>query len=304
MDSAQRTKPTIGILYPGELGSRLAGCISATGVRVVTTLANRSGRTKEFCRGLKIDILDSMEDFALQSDVVFSIVVPSAAEAVAEAYLTIAANRSTSPILVDANSISPERIDRIQQLASQAGVALVDAKVHGLAANLTNGAVMYVCGQEARSVASLLPPSIDIQCLGDQVGQAAALKMLLGGLNKILTALFLEMGSAASVAGVMEEFLERTQDYYPGIVEVVHRVSRSLPQHYQRRADEMNDLAETLLHLGRQPAFAREAQSTIASFGQHIADRDANRIALENSFAQVIRLLVNDRQPTTGTLVP
>lgn len=300
MDFDHLPKPTIGILYPGELGARLADCISSTGVRVVTTLEGRSARTVGFCRGLDIEILASMEDVALQSDVVFSIVVPNAAVTVADEYLSFAADRTEAPILVDVNSISPERVCAIQQRASRAGVALVDAKVHGLAANLSNGAVMYLSGSEASLVARLLPRSIDARCLGDRVGQAAALKMFLGGLNKILTALFLELGAAAGTAGVLDEFLERTQDYYPGIVEVVNRVARSLPQHFERRADEMGELAETLLHFERQPAFAREAAATIADFGQCKSAELFSAICNESDFGEVVRQLVKEGHAAEG----
>ena len=68
---------TIGILWPGATGSTLGRAWGEGGVRVVTTVAGRSERTRELAEGLTL--LDSVDEVVAASDAVVSIVPPARA---------------------------------------------------------------------------------------------------------------------------------------------------------------------------------------------------------------------------------
>src|SRR5260370_33540752 len=100
-------RPTVGILYPGEMGSALAQVVMGDGFRVVTTLEGRSARTRRRCVEACLNVLDSFWDVVRASEVVFSLVPPGAALALAGQSRPAAEGLSQPPLSVDANSISP-----------------------------------------------------------------------------------------------------------------------------------------------------------------------------------------------------
>src|SRR6267378_3056539 len=59
MDS-KLSQTTIGVLYPGELGSTFAKLLVESGFRVVTTLEGRSLRTRKLCHDAGLNVLDSV----------------------------------------------------------------------------------------------------------------------------------------------------------------------------------------------------------------------------------------------------
>src|SRR6266576_224422 len=75
----QSAQTTIGILYPGEMGSTFEKILAANGFRVVTKLEGRSSRTACLCRDACLRALDSLADVLERSDIVMSFVPPGAA---------------------------------------------------------------------------------------------------------------------------------------------------------------------------------------------------------------------------------
>jgi hypothetical protein len=54
--------PTVGILYPGEMGAALGRLLREDGVRVVTTLEGRSPRTRRLCAEAGLSVLGSLAE--------------------------------------------------------------------------------------------------------------------------------------------------------------------------------------------------------------------------------------------------
>lgn len=244
---------TIGVLHLGEMGAALASALAGRGARVVTTLQGRGELTARRCREAGVGALDTFADVVRQSDVVFSLVPPAAAEEIAAAYRGLADLAPPKAIYVDANSIGPEAATAMAARMSEPTGAFVDAAINGLAKNLTTGGTLFLSGHRAAEVAALVGDAMRVELLGDVPGRAKAMKMLLSGLSKGLCALFVEAALTAHRHAMLPEMIEAYTRIYPGVMAVVDRMLPTYDRHAGRRADEMRELEQTARSAGLDP---------------------------------------------------
>ncbi len=238
----------VGILYCGDLGSAVARLLRRSGVRVVTTCADRSGRTRERAAECDIEILSSLDDVVRESDLVISLVLPTAAIDVARQFADRSHLCPESTVFVDANSTGLEVVSEIEQMLVGQNIDFVDATIHGGAARLEQIGVMYVSGRTANKVETIFRNILQVRWLGDQIGMATRMKLLLAGFSKSLNALFLEIVGLSHNAGMMEQFLEGCRHFYPGVMTAIERMLPTYPQHAARRVGELQyiqSLADT-----------------------------------------------------------
>ena len=245
--------PTVGILYPGEMGAAVTALLRERGVAVATTLHGRSDATAERSAAIGVTVLGSLAEVVRCSDVVVSLVHPAAAAEVAGACCTLAHLAPRGAIYVDANSIGPEGAAEIARQVESAGLSFVDASINGLASRLSTGGTLYLSGARAEEVARLFDGALRVRVLGAEVGRASAMKMLLGGLSKGLCALFAELALLAERQGMLPEMLEAVARTYPGVAAVAERMLPTYPRHAGRRAAEMAELESTADAAGIEP---------------------------------------------------
>ena len=283
---------TIGILYPGELGSSLGRLLSAAGFRVVTTLEGRGSRTCRLCRDAGLEVLGSLSQVVRASNVVISLVTPAAALDVAEHFCDCVHLTARSPVFIDANSISPNAANRIFRIVSRSRCRFVDASIHGLASRLQHQGTMYLSGRDGQAIAELFAPVVRTKFLGEAPGTASALKMLMAGMSKGLVALFLEMGVAARQLGLLDELLASYREYYPGIMTALDRLVPTYPQHAARRGEEMSELEQTMLFMSLLPNMISGARQTITDVDQlQLAEHKIDAHTSEWSVAEVIEVI-------------
>lgn len=240
---------TVGLLYPGEMGARVATVLRARGATVVTTLRDRGGRTAERCADAGIDVVGSLEDVARRAQVVVSLVPPANAADVARAFARHAPLAPSGAIYVDANSISPESAAAVAEVIETGGMRFVDAAINGLAKNLTTSGTLFLSGDGADDVTALFGNAIRVRV----VPSASTMKMLLGGMSKGLCGLFLELALVAERRGMLGEMLSATGEIYPGMQQVVGRMLPTYADHSGRRATEMRELRSTAEASGVKP---------------------------------------------------
>lgn len=269
---------TIGILYPGEMGAAIGRSLRATGHRPIATLGDRSQQTAARADAAGIEALGCLEEVVEASEIIVSLVSPAAALPVAR---QVAACRQSANItFVDANSISPAKARQIATLLDRRGVRFVDASIHGPASRLAELGLIYLSGAHADRVAEVFREVAVVRTLGDEPGRASAMKMLLSGMVKGLVALFVEMGLAGREADLLDEFLARMTDFYPGIMTFIARTLPTYPRHAARRAEEVSDLQTTLRGLGLEPhvtsaarrVMERLAESDLGDYAQACDD--------------------------------
>lgn len=259
---------TIGILYPGDMGHSLGRVLKEDGFPVVTTLAGRSARTRHLSGRADISALASMIDVGSRADVVLSIVPPTAAQTVADAFARAVRQAGRTPLFVDANAVSPMTVEAVGETVRNAGCDFVDACIIGPARDVRGRCTLYASGRPARRLVSTLGGSLHTHYLGETVGQASAFKMLFSGLNKGLVAVLSELTVAAQEYGFLDDLLESYTSLFPGVMQALEWLLPTYPFHAARRAEEMRELAETLEHLRVSSEMARGTQATLAEVGR------------------------------------
>jgi hypothetical protein len=117
-----------------------------------------------------------------------------------------------------------------------------------------------------------------VKVVGDMPGQASALKMIVSGIPKGLSGLFIETMLFAQNMHLLSEAIEACNEIYPSIMEVVRRMLPTYPQHAARRCEELQQVEETMLISGLSPRIVRavrEVTSGLACTGW--PDHDAEQ---------------------------
>ena len=239
--------PDAAVLYPGEMGCTMAKVLVAAGWRVSTHLWGPSLVCRADAEAAGIVDLDSLDEAIATSDVVISLVPPSAAEATAEAAATAARRRDRRPLYLDANSVSPGTMTAVAAACAAAGLDCVDGAFIGSAAELGGRTRLCLSGPRAGELAAMLPEPFRASTLGPEIGAASGLKLAFAGFNKGLVALFLAVLEAGVVAGAPDALLTWLRDFYPGTIETLERLLPTYPRHAARRAEELDELARWLI---------------------------------------------------------
>ena len=259
---------TIGILYAGEMGSSFGKLLREAGFHVITTVEGRSLRTRRLCYEAGLSVVDSLGEVLERSDAVISLVSPGAALSVARQVAANIDDSCGSLLYVDANSVSPMTVTRISEVLSEATIDFVDASIFGLASQLRQRGTLYLSGSRAKEISGQFEPIMRVKVVGDMPGQASALKMIVSGIPKGLSALFLETMLFAQDMNLLNEAIEACDEIYPSIMEVIRRMLPTYPQHAGRRCEELQEVEETMLISGLTPRIVRsvrEVTSALAS---------------------------------------
>ena len=124
---------------------------------------------------------------------------------------------------------------------------------------------------------------------GDEVGQAAGLKMIRSVMIKGIEALTLECFLAAKRAGIVDEVAASLKNNYPTLDwnKVIEYNIERMASHGVRRADEMDQVAETLRELGIDPLMASATSTRQREMGQ-IGKEPAVRKTLKEGRAAML----------------
>ena len=256
---------TIGILYPGEMGSSFGKLLCEAGFRVITTAEGRSSRTRRLCYESGLSVLGSLGEVLERSDVVISLVSPGAALSVARDVAAKIDGSSRSLLYIDANSISPMTVTRISEALCSATVDFVDASIFGLASQLRQRGTLYLSGSRAKELSSQFEPIMRVKVAGDMPGQASAIKMIVSGIPKGLSGLFIETMLFAQDMHLLDEAIEACDEIYPSIMEVIRRMLPTYPQHAARRCEELQEVEETMLISGLTPRIVRAVREVTSA---------------------------------------
>ena len=254
----------IAIMSIGEMGFHWAKLLKGHGVEVLTYDKDRGEVSRKRGENAGVKSVGSLTDLVRQSDLIVSIVVPSAAidvaKKVAEAVKT--AGRKNL-IFLDANAISPMTAEEIAKNLQPAGVSFVDGCIIGSAARMGKGTIVYVSGPEANHLQILEKFNIPVKVLGASTSQASAFKVVYAGLTKGLQGLFCELFMGARRFGLLQEIRAQYDESFPGLLDKVSSSIVGLSIHAGRRAEEMDELKRTFNHFGMRSFMAPAAQKVL-----------------------------------------
>ena len=255
--------PKLGFIGFGEAGSNIAAGLLEEGLSDISAYALE-------CR--HVDGVTEYPDAQAAisgRDIVFSAVTASVALEVAKMCAPLLA---PGQIYIDVNSVSPGTKKNIADVINGAGGRFVECSIMGAVPKPRHTVPMLLCGPAAPDViAGLAPFKMNMSDLGPDYGRAAATKMFRSVMIKGLEALLQECVLGADKYGAAEQVLESVGEGYPGVdwVELAHHMLGRTAVHGKRRADEMDQVAETLRELGIEPMMAASAAKRIRWAADH-----------------------------------
>jgi 3-hydroxyisobutyrate dehydrogenase-like beta-hydroxyacid dehydrogenase len=266
-------KPVIAFIGFGEAGQAIAAGLREAGA--VETMAAwdilfgqaRGDALKRAAGVAGVRIADSAADAVRGADIVVSAV--TAASSV-EAAQSIKPHLAGAPYFLDINSVSPGRKQETAKLLGDTG-RYVDVAVLAPIHPARHATPMLLAGPHAQAIAPALTAlGMRVNVAGPETGAAAAIKMVRSVMIKGIEALTLECFLAASRAGVVDEVAASMKNNYPGIdwAKVVPYNLERMANHGERRAAEMEEVADTLRELGVEPLMTQATVKRQREMGQ------------------------------------
>ena len=246
--------PAIGFIGFGEAGSHIANGLRTAGLERLFAFDLRDVR--ERAAQCRTTVMESSATLAGSSDVVIAAVTASSA---LEAAIEIAPFLKTHHQYVDTNSVSPALKQEIDVVIRQTGAEFVEAAVMAPVPPYGHRVPMLLGGNGADRFAETMSPfGMRLEVLHGNVGAAAAVKMCRSIVVKGLEALLFECVLGASRYDADDRVFASLNESFPGIdwkKLADYMIGRTVI-HGERRAHEMDEVAETLRDIGIDPIMA------------------------------------------------
>jgi 3-hydroxyisobutyrate dehydrogenase-like beta-hydroxyacid dehydrogenase len=250
------------ILFPKGEGAKLKRAGEATGARLATSAA----------------------DAVASSDIIVAAVTAASS---LEAARSVAPHLSGNPYYLDINSVSPGRKQETARLLDGAA-RYVDVAILAPIHPRRHQTPLLLAGPHAQAVMPLLIDELEMRgtIASDQVGAAAALKMIRSVMIKGIEALTAECFLAAQRAGIVDEVAASLSNNYPTLDwhKVIAYNLERMASHGIRRADEMEQSAATLTELGIAPLMTDGIVARQRELGE-LGRQETVRAAKSDSFA-------------------
>lgn len=273
------TIQTVAIIAQGDMGAGTGGFLVHNGLRVITNLTGRSKRSVDLASLHKLE--DVGDDAALihEADVFLSILPPDKAIDLAK-QMAPHIKASNKPILyADCNAVAPTTKEEIRDIVEAVGARFVDAGILGNPPKPEkNTTRYYASGPHAKDFEELKNFGLNVIVCGDNVGQAAAVKMCYASMTKTMIAMAGQTFAAAKALGVydiVEHELSSSQT--DGFNWASKRVTFTPPKAY-RWVGEAEEIGKTFASVG----LPGETGAAGAKFFQLIADSPLGEEVVED----------------------
>lgn len=213
-----------------------------------------------------VECVDAPADLCC-ADWIFSAVT---ADQSLEAVKSVSGHLTADQVLVDINSVSPERKRESAAIVEASGAQYLDMAVMAPVHPRGHRTPVLVAGPAAEQLATLLSQlGFDHGHAGPEAGAATAIKMVRSLFVKGLEAITVETLLAAETSGCFETILASLSGSFPGLgwpEFPAYQFQRTL-QHGARRAAEMRESAATLRALGLHSPLAEAIADVQAKMG-------------------------------------
>ncbi len=293
-------KPVISFIGFGEAGQAIAAGLQEAGVVGQMTawdilFPRREGeKLVQAAAAIDVRLAGSAADAVREADLVIAAV--TAASSV-EAAKSVKSHLASEPFFLDINSVSPGRKQETAKLLGDTA-RYVDVAVLAPIYPARHQTPMLLAGPHAETVAPMLAAlGMRASIAGPEIGAAAAIKMVRSVMIKGIEALTVECFLAAARAGVIDEVAASMKNNYPGLdwAKVVPYNLERMASHGERRAAEMEEVADTLRELGVEPLMAGatvKRQREMGQIGKQQSVRgalDKDRTAMLNAISAAAR---------------
>jgi 3-hydroxyisobutyrate dehydrogenase-like beta-hydroxyacid dehydrogenase len=243
----------VGLMTPGDMGQGVAMQIKAQGYTVCTALGARSERSRNLAREAGLIDLGTIARLVEECDLVLSVMNPgSAVDFAREAADALRAAKRRITI-ADCNAIAPDTAHEIAAIVGEAGGRFLDGGLIGPPPRGKARVHLYVSGPGAEDLKALAGPQLDVVVVSERIGDASALKMCYGALNKGTQALWLEVLIAAQRLGVAEQLEEQLRQSRSDLLDWALAQYPKMPPKAYRWVPEMLEISKTLQSAGITP---------------------------------------------------
>jgi 3-hydroxyisobutyrate dehydrogenase len=272
---------TIGFIGFGEAGFTIGHGLRDAGLNdlfaydVATGSAERGPLIRSRAATAGATLVDSPAELVDRASILISTVTCSSALEAAQQHAPFLRQSAEDQphLYADLNSVSPDVKREIATVIAGSGTTFVEAAVMAPVGPYGQRVPMLLGGPGAEAfVMAMQPYGMRLQILpGAQVGTAAAVKMCRSVVVKGLEALLTECVLGASAYDATEHVFASLQESYPGIdwKQLTDYNINRLVVHGERRAREMDEVAETLRAAGVEPIMA-EATARRQDWGASI----------------------------------
>jgi 3-hydroxyisobutyrate dehydrogenase-like beta-hydroxyacid dehydrogenase len=288
-------KPRLCFIGFGEAGQAIASGLREAGVESIVAwdiLFPKAEGAKLKSAGDAIGALlaNSAADAVKHSDIIVAAVTASSS---LEAAQSVAPHISGNPYYLDINSVSPGRKQQTARLLEGAA-RYVDVAILAPIHPKRHRTPLLLAGGHAQAILPILIDELEMQgaIASDQVGAAAALKMIRSVMIKGIEALTAECFMAAQRAGIADEVAASLKNNYPTLdwPKVIEYNLERMASHGIRRADEMEQSAATLSELGIEPLMTNATVARQRQIGE-LGREDSLRAAKAKGRAAMLEAL-------------
>lgn len=186
----------IGFIGFGKVSQNLVRLIKSDEISFITSKENRSKSTIEAIDNLNVEVLPTFEDVAKSSDILISANSPKVALDMAIRY-----GSHAEGTYLDLNNISRKTTLEIGEHVKD----FVDGAIIGKIDS--DNPTMLLSGKDAEKLL-FLNDFLNVKVIGEDIGEAAVLKMLRSSYTKTLTALLIESYQIAKNHNLEKEFFD------------------------------------------------------------------------------------------------
>jgi 3-hydroxyisobutyrate dehydrogenase-like beta-hydroxyacid dehydrogenase len=230
------------------MGAAVGSALLGNGHDVLWASQGRSPETERRAGEAGLRDVGSVGALLAEADVVFSIVPPHAASAVAADAVGL------DGLFVDANAVSPATVRGLPP------ARLVDGGLIGPPPLESGTTRLYLSGGEADTVAPLFAGSpLEARVIDGGVGAASALKMVYAAWSKGTAALLLAIRDVARSTGVEGPLLAEWDESAPELHARLARAEQAADTKGWRWIGEMEEIADTFAAAGQPDGFHRAA---------------------------------------------
>ncbi|MEU8927506.1 DUF1932 domain-containing protein [Kitasatospora sp. NPDC048545] len=280
----------LGVLHPGSMGAAVAACAVSAGAHVLWCSAGRSSTTSARAGQFGLEPVAELSKLLARAEVVLSLCPPAAAEDVAAEV----ASHGFGGLYVEGNAISPERSARIAEVLSGSARAVVDGAVIGSPPVGSKRTRLYLSGptEETALVGRIFAgTAVSTPVLGEEIGQASALKLSYTAYQKASRVLAALSYGLAEHHGVGQELLDVASARSGSYLVETDYIAKTAKRAW-RWAPEMEEAGDSLRAAGLPDELMRAAASTL---GRWETARDQS-LTVE----QALEVLTGARTLSTG----
>jgi 3-hydroxyisobutyrate dehydrogenase-like beta-hydroxyacid dehydrogenase len=244
---------SVALISPGDMGQAVGALLVRGGVRVLTCVAGRSDRTRGLARAAGFTEIATLDALVRESELLLSIVPPAQAVAVARDVAAVLGATGSRLTYVDCNAIAPRTAREVAAIIAPTGSAFVDAGIVGGPPRDSPSPRFYASGPGRAHFGALADAGLDVRLLGDEVGEASAVKMCYAALTKGTTAIATELLVAARKLGVYDTLITELRDSQGAQAKRMADAVPAMPGKAHRWVAEMEEIARTFEDVGLTP---------------------------------------------------